>query len=113
MPPFPGSLIRNPKLAAGLTYRQARLMYQSDHGKHGSEQKQGRPPPARKTQRTGECHIMRKNKKESSGNDLLLHAVTRALPSALTSLTAGFGMGPGVTSSLKSPKDSLIVSMTP
>ena len=47
-----------------------------------------------------------KNKKESSGNDLLLHAVTHALPSALTSLTAGFGMGPGVTSSLKSPKDS-------
>jgi hypothetical protein len=44
--------------------------------------------------------------KESSGNDLLLHALAHILPSALTSLTTGFGMGPGVTSSLKSPKDS-------
>ena len=42
-------------------------------------------------------------KKESLGNDLLLHAVAHILPSALTSLTAGFEMGPGVSSSLKSP----------
>ena len=44
-------------------------------------------------------------KKESLGNDLLLHAVAHILPSALTSLTAGFGMGPGVPISLKSPRD--------
>jgi hypothetical protein len=50
-----------------------------------------------------------KAKEEFSGNDLLLHAVTHALPSALTSLTAGFGMGPGVTSSLKSPENSSFV----
>jgi hypothetical protein len=39
------------------------------------------------------------------GDDLLSHPATRAVPSALTSLTAGFGMGPGVPSSLKSPRN--------
>ena len=39
------------------------------------------------------------------GNDLLSQGAAPQVPSALTSLTAGFGMGPGVSSSLKSPKD--------
>ena len=60
--------------------------------------------PRRRTARKGERP--ENAKKESPGNDLLLHAVARTLPSALTSLTAGFGMGPGVSSSLKSPRDS-------
>ena len=34
------------------------------------------------------------------GNGVLSHTVTRAVPSALVSLTAGFGMGPGVPSRL-------------
>jgi hypothetical protein len=37
------------------------------------------------------------------GGDLLCHAVTRAVPSALRSLTTVFGMGTGVASSLKPP----------
>ena len=40
----------------------------------------------------------------STGNDLLSHTVTHAVPSALESLTAVFGMGTGVTSPLKSPR---------
>ena len=43
--------------------------------------------------------------KRSFGNDLLSQGVAPQVPSALSSLTAGFGMGPGVTSTLKSPKD--------
>jgi hypothetical protein len=39
-----------------------------------------------------------------SGNDLLSHTVTRVVPSALKGLTAEFGMGSGVTPSLKSPE---------
>jgi hypothetical protein len=34
------------------------------------------------------------------GGVLLSHAVPRAVPSALKSLTSGFGMGPGVSPSL-------------
>jgi len=34
------------------------------------------------------------------GNGVRSHPVTRAVPSALVSLTAGFGMGPGVPSRL-------------
>jgi hypothetical protein len=39
-----------------------------------------------------------------SGDVLLSHAVTRAVPSALKSLASGFGMEPGVSPSLWSPK---------
>jgi hypothetical protein len=38
------------------------------------------------------------------GDDLLSHTVTRAVPSALKSLTSVFGMGTGGSSSLLSPK---------
>jgi hypothetical protein len=48
--------------------------------------------------------MVRREKKSPFGNDLLSQAVTHQVPSALTSLTSGFGMGPGVPSSLKSPK---------
>ena len=34
------------------------------------------------------------------GSGVLSHPVTRAVPSALVSLTTGFGMGPGVPSRL-------------
>jgi hypothetical protein len=39
-----------------------------------------------------------------SGGVLLSHTVAHAVPSALKSLTAVFGMGTGVTSSLSPPK---------
>jgi hypothetical protein len=42
-------------------------------------------------------------KKKKPGDDLLSHSVARAVSSALKSLTSGFGMGPGVSSSLWSP----------
>jgi hypothetical protein len=42
----------------------------------------------------------RGGKKEGVGNGILSHTVTSAVPSALMSLTAGFGMGPGVPSRL-------------
>ncbi len=42
---------------------------------------------------------------KSLGNDLLSQEVTLQVPSALTSLTAGFEMLPGVPSPLQSPRD--------
>ena len=39
------------------------------------------------------------------GNDLLSQEVALQVPSALTGLTAGFGMLPGVPPSLQSPRD--------
>jgi hypothetical protein len=41
--------------------------------------------------------------KKRPGDDLLFHPVSRAVPSALTGLTAVFGMGTGVSPSLSSP----------
>ena len=42
-------------------------------------------------------------KKKPLGNDLLSREAALQVPSALTSLTSGFGMGPGVPPSLRSP----------
>jgi hypothetical protein len=39
-----------------------------------------------------------------SGGDLLSHAASRAVPSALVGLASGFGMGPGVSPPLWPPK---------
>ena len=39
------------------------------------------------------------------GNDLLSREVALQVPSALTDLTTGFGMLPGVPPSLESPRD--------
>jgi hypothetical protein len=44
------------------------------------------------------------------GGDLLSHPVSRAVPSALKGLTAGFGMGPGVSPSLWPPETFEVVS---
>jgi hypothetical protein len=37
------------------------------------------------------------------GTDLLSHSVARAVPSALTGLTTGFEMGPGIPLPLEAP----------
>ena len=42
--------------------------------------------------------------REKTGGDLLSHTVSRAVPSALRGLTAVFGMGTGVSLSLKPPE---------
>ncbi len=42
-----------------------------------------------------------------SGNVLLSHTLAHAVPSGLRSLTAVFGMGTGVASSLESPKSGM------
>ena len=44
-------------------------------------------------------------KEKPLGNDLLSQEVALQVPSALTPLTTGFGMCPGVPTSLKSPRD--------
>ena len=46
------------------------------------------------------------DKEKPLGNDLLSREVALQVPSALTDLTSGFGMGPGVPLSLKSPRDN-------
>ena len=51
--------------------------------------------------------------KKMSGDVLLSHAVTRAVPSALKGLTSGFGMEPGVSPSPWSPKLYGDVSVVP
>ncbi len=43
---------------------------------------------------------------ELLGSDLLSQGATPQVPSALVSLTAGFEMGPGVSSPLLSPRSS-------
>ena len=43
------------------------------------------------------------------GDVLLSHTVSRAVPSALKGLTSGFGMGPGVSPSQKSPQSLCFV----
>jgi hypothetical protein len=48
-------------------------------------------------------------KKKSLGSDLLSQGVAPQVPSALTGLTTGFGMGPGVPPSLQPPRDSFHV----
>jgi hypothetical protein len=59
---------------------------------------------------TGPCLLFLFLKsKELLGNDLLSQEATPQVPSALTSLTAGFEMGPGVSSSLLSPKSSCVL----
>ena len=50
-------------------------------------------------------------KKKSLGNDLLSQGATPPVPSALASLTTGFGMGPGVPPPLESPRDFLSQSL--
>jgi hypothetical protein len=44
-------------------------------------------------------------KQKPLGDDLLSQEVALQVPSALARLTAGFGMGPGVPTPLKSPRD--------
>ena len=46
----------------------------------------------------------RQGRKKKSGDDLLSHAVTRAVPSAPEGLTSVFGMGTGVTPPIQSPE---------
>jgi hypothetical protein len=48
---------------------------------------------------------LREQRASSFGNDLLSHPVSRAVPSALESLTSGFEMEPGVPSPPISPKE--------
>ena len=48
------------------------------------------------------------DKSSFPGNDLLSRKLLLEVPSVLKGLTAGFGMGPGVTPSLKSPRKRLI-----
>jgi hypothetical protein len=71
----PGAVKSPSRALCGLLYRAAHL-----------------PAPPHKT--TG-----------SIGSDLLSHPVTRAVPSALGSLTAGFGMEPGVPSPPIPPRE--------
>ena len=48
---------------------------------------------------------------KSLGNVLLSQGAAPQVPSALMSLTAGFGMLPGVPSSLESPRDIFLCSL--
>jgi hypothetical protein len=48
---------------------------------------------------------LKKLKEKPLGNDLLSQEVALQVPSALTCLTSGFEMGPGVPMPLKSPRD--------
>lgn len=47
---------------------------------------------------------------KSLGNDLLSQGATPQVPSALATLTSGFGMLPGVPSPLQSPRDIFLYS---
>ncbi len=51
------------------------------------------------------CDFPVGNTEKPLGNDLLSQEVALQVPSALTCLTTGFEMGPGVPMPLKSPRD--------
>ncbi len=57
------------------------------------------PPSAARNDRT--------KKQIPPGDDLLSQRCVPPVPSALTGLTSGFGMGPGVSPPLKSPEESV------
>src|SRR5438874_13746852 len=61
----------------------------------------GQRSTSRRDQRSA-CWIS--DKKKDLGDDLLSQTVASPVPSALTGLTAVFGMGTGVSTSLWSPK---------
>jgi hypothetical protein len=61
----------------------------------------------------GLSDLRAKRKTGSLGDDLLFHAVTSKVPSALESLTTGFGMGPGVSSPPESPKEPVFRLLRP
>jgi hypothetical protein len=66
-----------------------------------------RPLPARpRLPGLDHGHRTLAQRNESAGDDLLSHKVALVVPSALTGLTTGFGMGPGVSLSRESPTDS-------
>ena len=48
----------------------------------------------------------------NSGDDLVSHKVALAVPSALRGLTSVFGMGTGVTLSVRPPKNLRVFKMT-
>ncbi len=52
--------------------------------------------------------LVKFKKKKPLGNDLLSQGVAPQVPSALTGLTTGFGMWPGVPPSLQSPRDLIL-----
>ena len=54
-----------------------------------------------------------KKRKKSLGNDLLSQGVAPQVPSALTALTTGFEMLPGVPLSLQSPRDLIHMLILP
>ena len=58
-------------------------------------------PPREANEKTG-----------SLGSDLLFRPVSREVPSALESLTAGFGMGPGVSSPPLPPREPVLALLT-
>ena len=66
------------------------------------------PPGRPESSATKRTRAIRRTERPSSqivsGDVLLSHAVARAVPSALRGLASGFGMGPGVSLSLWSPK---------
>ena len=53
-----------------------------------------------------------KRKTGSLGSDLLFRPVSREVPSALESLTAGFGMGPGVSSPPLPPREPVFALLS-
>ena len=53
------------------------------------------------------------SQKEKPGSDLLSHAVTSIVPSALMGLTSLFGMGRGVSPSVKPPGISKFEALNP
>jgi hypothetical protein len=59
------------------------------------------------TGRTRTGHPKAARSQRCSGDDLLSHPVTQAVPSAQEGFTSGFGMGPGVSPPLWPPKRCL------
>ena len=90
----------------GTTSRHAMTCGAS--GRCDSDRAASLPPGRPESSATKRTRAVRRTERPSSqvvsGDVLLSHAVARAVPSALRGLASGFGMGPGVSLSLWSPK---------
>ena len=116
---FPHGKCREKKIgrytdSAEERYSSKRKKRQNDHwikpyASHSSFVKSGQMFPTNhkllsrftRDEDTAPCML----KEKPLGNDLLSQEVALQVPSALTGLTTGFGMLPGVPPSLQSPRD--------
>jgi hypothetical protein len=91
-------------VASQWPLKQTKDTHAAGSGHAWRRHRTGPPGDPKKTKKSPEKPKRLLGAQEYSGDVLLSHTVSRAVPSALWSLTSEFGMGSGVTSTLWSPE---------